>query len=448
MGPLHHRNLMSLSSWTRAIGLVVLLNLLFGILALWRASLPVDPFRERIRQAFEDGDLVQQDYLPFDHRRGFHQYDECLILQMIANDDETLVRRAIGPTLYVRDTTYTEYCRALHEVVVDRAPTDRFIREAYTRYWHGYMPVTAALLIAVDIGTARKVLMGVSYLALLALLVAALSSENRPVRIVGLSIALSGALIWGLPYFGQTFSHAIGDIVMILGLFVLLRWGDRLCDPSRLPVYCAGYGAVVVNFEFMTGQLPTAAGFLFPLIYTVALSTPGSTRRGAWRLAGSGLLAFGLGVGLAVGVKQVLALIAFGSRPLESFAMNLSFYMGSATSDYPLPEPLLPFARFVDAAETLTYGSEGAAYALYAASCLAWVLGGYLAFSRRLRKRRERETRSDYLALVVGAALVIVWILSFQTHTYHHAEFMVRISIVPIGLGWAALVWQSTERFA
>lgn len=51
------------------------------------------------------------------------------------------------------------------------------------------------------------------------------------------------------------------------------------------------------------------------------------------------------------------------------------------------------------------------------------------------------------LALVVGAALIIVWILSFQTHTYHHAEFMVRISIVPIGLGWAALVWQLTGRF-
>ena len=49
---------------------------------------------------------------------------------------------------------------------------------------------------------------------------------------------------------------------------------------------------------------------------------------------------------------------------------------------------------------------------------------------------------SDLFAALTGALIVVIWTLLFQTHTFGHAGFMVRMMIVPISLGWASLAWQ------
>jgi hypothetical protein len=85
----------------------------------------------------------------------------------------------------------------------------------------------------------------------------------------------------------------------------------------------------------------------------------------------------------------------------------------------------------------LTYGSRPAAVLLYAAGVLAWLTAGYLAF-----RRPARRASSDLLALAAGVGIVVVWTLTFQTHTTIHKFWMVRMLIVPLSMGWGALAWQ------
>src|SRR5688500_7371781 len=67
--------------FARAFGTTLLANSLFLVLAV---VVPADPgvVANRVRTAFETGELGTADYLPFDSRRGWHQYNDCITLQM------------------------------------------------------------------------------------------------------------------------------------------------------------------------------------------------------------------------------------------------------------------------------------------------------------------------------------------------------------------------------
>jgi hypothetical protein len=74
---------------------------------------------------------------------------------------------------------------------------------------------------------------------------------------------------------------------------------------------------------------------------------------------------------------------------------------------------------------------------LYAASVLSWLAAAYLAL-----RGRARWARSDLLACASGGAVVLAWACVFQTHTTIHKWWMVRMLIVPLSFGWAAVAWQ------
>jgi hypothetical protein len=84
--------------------------------------------------------------------------------------------------------------------------------------------------------------------------------------------------VWAVPYFGPNFSHAPGDILVILGLACLLLWRERLSRLATLVPFCAVYGAGAVYLEFLTGQLPTAMGLLFPMALPGGQGTAGAGR--------------------------------------------------------------------------------------------------------------------------------------------------------------------------
>jgi hypothetical protein len=432
--------------WLRALTLVLLLNAVFLGFALWVASARREPLRDRVRSAFVTADLVDRDYLDFDSRRGYHQYDECLILQMLINPTESRLSQAVGPALFIQDTTATGYCRTLHRLVVEDADRSDFIEAAYSRYWHGYMPVAAGFLIASDLATARRALKVISYLSLILLAAVAGFRSCGPVRVVGLSFALCGLLLWGLPYFGQLFSHAVGDIAVVLGLVALVAFRERLRNRALFVPFCAAYGACVVYLEFLTGQLPTAAGLLFGTAYAAAV-TRAASRREAWRYAGVGVTAFAVGGIVTVAVKQAMATLILGGQALSSFLEGMSYYTASAASGGSASRSMLKtLRRLLQKVDMLTNGNETAAILLAVSSVLTWGIAAYLAVSNDRREQRSFAARSDYLALVAGTAIVAAWIFLFQRHTYSHASFMIRISIVPIALGWAALFWQLRAR--
>jgi hypothetical protein len=87
----------------------------------------------------------------------------------------------------------------------------------------------------------------------------------------------------------------------------------------------------------------------------------------------------------------------------------------------------------------LTYGSRGAALLLYAAGGIAWAAATFLTW-----RRSTWWATSDLLAMAAGTVIVIGWALVFQTHTTLHKFWMVRMALVPLSMGWAALGWQLT----
>ncbi len=438
--------------WVRALALVVLANGVFLLLALWVAQLPRERLDQRIRDAFASGELIENDWPWLESRRGFNQYHDCSVLQMISNRDDDLWANAVAPLIYNRNKGETDRCATLRTLVTEGPNTAQYLVYRYTRYWHGYNPVGAALLWVVDLGRVRTILKITLYCALVLLIVAA-GTRHRGLLAVAASIAVTGVLFWAVPYFGQSLTHGPGDIVVILGLACLLFWRERLSRPATLVPFCAVYGAGVAYLEFLTGLLPTAAGLLFPTAYLIARLRPEPENEPAraWRFAFAALLAFALGVALTVAIKQILAVAIVGPHALISFLEYLHRYVNpspgaslrhfgetwSSPDDPLLWSSLKAVYAVLSQGYVLAYGSRAGAIALYAASALAWVAAGYVTV-----RRRARWAWSDFLGFGAGVAIILAWTLSFQTHTTIHKWWMVRMLIVPLSLGWGALAWQ------
>jgi hypothetical protein len=177
--------------WRRAFVLVLLLNAAFPILLLLSSLMPSEVIGDRIQQAFLTGELIAIDYLQYDIDRGFHQYNDCNILQMMTNGDSSPVAHALGPWLYMADSSATEACRSLRELVVDGRDPEAFISSRYTRYWHGYIPILAVLLMFVEISTLREILRLAVYTTLLLLLFSTIR-EKRFLSLTG-PVFVSGA---------------------------------------------------------------------------------------------------------------------------------------------------------------------------------------------------------------------------------------------------------------
>ena len=445
-----------MAPWLTALVVVVLANAAFLMLGIWTATLPREPLAQRMREAFASGDLIENDWPGLESRRGSDQYNDCSILQMITNYDDDILANAVGPLIYNKNRGETDKCATLHRMVTEGPDAAPYLVFRYARYWHGYDPVTAALLLVFDVGTAREALRIALYGSLV-LLVGAAGTRHRGLFALAAGIAITGALFWGVPYFGPNFSHAPGDILVILGIAALLHWRGRLSRFATLVPFCAGYGAGVVYLEFLTGQLPTAMGLLFPTAYLIARSrtSPDDQPRQAWHFAVAGLLAFVLGALLTVGIKQILAAGIVGLEELKTFLIYLRRYinpspgasLGHFRQTWASPDDSIVWSSLraiyvvVGEGYVLTYGSRSAAVLLYAAGALAWLSAAYVAF-----RRAARSASSDLLAMATGVAIVVAWILSFQTHTTIHKFWMVRMMLVPLSMGWGALAWQVLAR--
>jgi hypothetical protein len=450
--PTGHVKVTAAFPWLRAAAAVAALNTLFALSLLWQAALPTDPVKERVRHAFSSGELVHEDRLHYDSRRGIHQFTDCVILKMLIDDDD-VVAKAFSPGLH---DAHGEQCASLFEMIQASFDEEDLDRSRYSRFWHGYLPLSAALLQVADLSEIRPLLKWAVYGSLIVLVVAA-GTQHLGFLAVAASVAATGALVWAVPYFGQSLSHGPGDAFVILGIAALAFWRERLARAEALIPFCAAYGAGVVYFEFFTGLLPTAAGLLFPFAYLVATARPGPEVQPARGLivALAALVAFALGGLGTLAAKQALSLALVDRGAIDVFAGQLSYYTSMVPEDIRanilekhsyLPEwlvnhwlvvLLLPFGSFLWYADSLTYGMRSAGLLVYGASGLAWLLAAALAVSRKNRRRQV-----DFLAFVAGASIIPLWTIVFPTHTILHADYIVRIMIVPISLGWAALLWQ------
>jgi hypothetical protein len=427
----------------RAFAAVVLLNALFLCVALYSASIPTTHVAFTARHAFETGALTDDNFLKADRERGYHQYNDCLIIQLIVND-VSLFDDALAP-LARSNSDWTVMCAALRGIVAE-GTTNFEVSFGYTRYWHGYVPIATFLLSVFDLDAARTVLKSLVYLSLLGLALSALRAPTEA-KIFTASVAGASALFWAVPYFGQSLAHAPGDAFLMLGLAGFFFFSDRMCVRRALLPYSATFGAGVAYLEFWTGQLPTAAGFLFVAAYLAVVMhhAPGKRLIDAWIAAGVSVLAFLAGAAFSVVSKQALAIMLTDAPVLALFMEQLSYYSGvdSSTRWAGSWGRLSGFLLLLSESATLTHWSKRGALLLGIGAMGAWVGAGLLAWYRSSEGLRPV---SDLLAFATGSAAAFVWPVIFSTHTAIHAEYMSRILILPVALGVAVLMIQSRKR--
>ena len=431
--------------WLLVLVVTLGANLVFLAFNLFGASTDPERLAERVKQAFAAGDLTDSDYHWWDTRLGFHHYTDCSILQMLVNDEQGLLAQATGPLLYYSDDNREGMCLLLRDIVASGGDPENYVADIYVRHWHGYNPVTALLLRGLELGQARTVLAYAVYLSLGLLLVAAVVRR----QLLGLTGCMLVTMLafWALPYFAPSLSHAPGEATLLLGLAAVLLFGERLLRPTLLLPFAALFGALLVYFEFFIGLLPTAAGFLFPLVYFTAVTgtVESDRRRRAWLLGIATWTAFAVGGAMTVVINQLLGAVFADPEALGVFSTFLLHYLGGATTTTgptsPVPAPSFTFIElFVTIlmrGPTLTYGSVIGAAGLWLAGGIGWLVAFWLTW-----RRQSAEGWSDFLAFTSGPLAVLAWIVLFSTHTYIHADFIVRIMIVPLALGWAGALWQ------
>jgi hypothetical protein len=149
------------------------------------------------------------------------------------------------------------------------------------------------------------------------------------------------------------------------------------------------------------------------------------------------LIAFAIGAAITVGARVLVAAFVLKPSGLDIFAGNLVTYTRPVDSTSFVPGFLRPFERLLRDGEVLVYGSNTGVRSLYASVAVAWSISLGLAY-----RSATHTAWADLSAFVIGAGGILAWTIALQTHTWQHADFMARILIVPISLGWSAMLWQ------
>jgi hypothetical protein len=429
--------------WHFVILVSIVANTVFLVISLLSTAVSHDNLTKSITKGFESGALSIPTRLRFET---WALHNECLILQMMLNEEDDRLRQALGPKVFYRDD-HSGQCRIVQDLIQDGYSKEASKFFHYTRYWHGHNATAAAFLSVMDFASLRIALLLLAYGSILALALAGLFSIGR-LKVVGLSIAISGGFFWALQYFAHSLGFGPADSLLVLGfalLFLIYGNGQAV---NGYAISCAAFGAVITYMEFFTGQLPTAAALLLPFGYFMGTrSDPVPSLRDRWQRALSGLLAFALAAALTVAIKQSLAYVFFGTDALTAFTDNLYTYtqnldrMGFEDQDSRWKSILFAAGGMIwKWGKVLTYGSNAAAAALFITTVLAWLGGAFMTL-----RSKSVALRSEFLVCAMGAGIIIAWIAVFPYHSLGHGWFMIRMMLAPIALGWAVLIigWRS-----
>jgi len=429
----------------RQIILILLAVLLAnaGFLALTLAGyLTPAPVAERVITAFAQGELGDQDYLRYDSHRGFHQYNDCVILQMLYHRDPRSPAFALAPTTYWNDDGEMGQCELLYTMVTGSAQPETLVKWQYARYWHGYNALIVFGLKFFEIGVLRKLLTVGAWLAV-GLLAFISYKSGWHVRRAGLCIAASALIFWALPYFAPSFTHGPGDTLVLLGVAVLALWAMKTPTLAFLLPYAAVFGSAVVFMEMLTGQLPVAAAWIAVMALAVIRDKGLLPGKNGYQLVLYALIAFGVGAVLTVLIKQLLAYAVIDPDAVDVFSGHLRLYMSIPEPRDGIPGFLLAFGRMAQKFSVLVYGRTRIGYLILALVGLTWITNLLLAY-----RNRHNQFGKDAAAMVLIASIPLLWILLLQTHTYIHAEFMVRILVVPISLAPLPFLWKRSSPLA
>jgi hypothetical protein len=347
---------------------------------------------QRIGQAFTSGALIDDDFARGDTIRGYHQYNDCLILGLATDQRYSREELTVSPSVPFGPND-TLLCRALH---YGRPDTDRFF---YHNYLHGHTTLARYLLPILGVDQIRSLYRLLITLVIVTGLALALLRRNWVFAIVFLAFARC----FGLEVFGQSLSHGPADLVLVSYVLFLL-----VGRPSVAAA--AVFGSLTMIFEFMTGGLP--------LGLAVVIGLSGAALPAA--------VAFLVAAGVTLAVKYAAVLAVFGRHGLAQVFGALATHMGGTAPSYLAGRSWLQ--AIAGNMEALMPGLGPMAGLLLILAIVFGALG--------LHRRPTAEAK----LLAWSNLPILLWFAAFRQHTIIHAWFMDRMFVWPIATGFAIYI--------
>ena len=413
-----------------------------------------DAVKEHVAAAFTNGDLDLPESRPLDSGMGVHQTNDCLIFDMASRPATQMPLYLFAASATAQyNVTSAERCEYFRNWVLED-PTTPSGEGIYYRYIHGYRLVAVVLLSLFSVVDARLIMKVSSYGVFIALclfnawaLYRRVKASDRRQQSLGnviaasnelayVGIGLSALLFFGLPYFGQSISHA--PALVTLGVFLIL-WSRRdlrgELNLQRMTRMVIVFSLFTAYFEFLTGYVPVACVVL-------CLLAGISDRKTRFV---EPLTIFG---------RLVAIEFAFMATLLAAFMLHLVF-TAVFTSD---PEVLsgffaqLAFRMSTQVSKTSAAGDGTGVPGLTLGDVIDRLLGqiphigvpdqftglttlliafGLVLFGLGEVWFSNSDRDSKWRALVIASALVplALWVIAFKNHTFVHARFMVRILV-------------------
>lgn len=388
------------------------------------ANLPRAPITAAVRDGFAHRQLVDYGWLPMNTQIGFHQFNDCLILLMAADDRPEAIKRAFSPSIAgasvgVSGGGFIVPCPVLHKFVQgERAPlTDA---DFYHRYVFGNVALTALLLQSASIGEVRAVYGALSFIApfLLFLFAAWRFGRGRGEAATLALAALYGVVLtfaFASQYYGQSLAHFPPDILLSIYLWGVVLLGRRLHGLNALAAYNAVFGALTMYFEFLSGGAPMGASLVLAVAAAQALDAKTRDNARDWTRLAVSLGAYGAGFVTIYLMKQIATTMAFGADKLASSGSRLETWMTGAN-------PFQVYGRLYTYLNEIGGGSQWIGVV---------IVGGALAalVAALVKMIRARSTIPGQWGLVAAALVVPAWYLLLPLHTYVHAWMMIRIVV-------------------
>lgn len=418
---------------------------------------PPAAIENHLRQAFIEGDLQLANSLPDDPVRGYHQRNDCLVFWM------TIIRPIdLGEYLsagqFVGDpTNRTTYCEVMRDRLVDDiGPPEDYGN--YLRYLHGYRAVTVFALSALDVPDMRLLFKGLCYGLLLVTCVLAIkrlgasadeAHEMQRLRALGgIAIAVAFGIFYGLPYFGQSPSHA--PIAWTLFAFLIIGSNVDLFALRRWVFFAAlsMFGAFIAFFEYLTGGAVIGLAMLLGLFAVQGEReiAPGQYVRrsvlGAIAYLGGVIMPFIYNLGFNVWY--------FGTEALLKFARALVTRMGgtAAVRTNGVADGGQVAISIYDVVDALVAKLDFLVGGHPVMAQLIFVACGFLIVAFALVGLIHARSATSALRVVLvlaSVAVVLLWYVAFKNHSLIHAAFMVRVLVWIPAAGFLMVVLSLTH---
>lgn len=354
---------------------------------------------ERIPQAFASGALGDDDFPRGDALRGYHQYNDCLILGMAIDQRYSAKELTVSPSV-----PFATGCQNLRP---GRPYLERFF---YHNYVHGHTTLVRYLLPVLGVEQIRNI-----YRLLLTFVIITGLAVSLLRRDWVFAIVLAAfARCFGLEVFGQSLSHAPSDIILT-GYVSYLAFKAGSLSPRSAIVAASVFGSLTMIFEFMTGGLPLGLSAVFLTWFALK-------DRNLPTLASSGV-AYLTAAAVTLAAKYAAVAAVFGPGAIIQISRSLEHRSLGATPQFMAGRSF--FQSLIGNTEAMMPGLGPMAGLLV---ILAIGLGA-LGLMRR--------PTLDSKILALSNLPVVAWFVVFHQHTIIHGWFMDRMLAWPMATGFA-----------